>query len=136
MSNLNELRKLIDLIKHLGGLTQAAIAEKAGYERTYLSQALKMKKPPEKLITKLNLTFSDILTQEVPSKKQGKESPKNGLRNEFSDFTDMTTMTMKPTFGEKPGVKVTIEELQKRIIQLEAEKKTLQEMIDKLLQKR
>lgn len=56
-------------------------------------------------------------------------------QNGKSEDQDMTTMTMKPTFGEKKPA-VTIEDLQKKIIALEAEKKTLQEMIDKLLQKR
>lgn len=61
--------------------------------------------------------------------------PKNSKNVSRETDEDMTTMTMKPTFGEKKP-NVTIEDLQKRIIQLEAEKKTLQEMIDKLLQKR
>ena len=111
MSNLSELRRLIDLIKHLGGLTQAAIAEKAGYERTYLSQALKMENPPEKLINKLNLTFSDILEQKTPSKKDGLGSSKKGFKIEAEDY--LTTKDDLITFLKKDNAR-----LEKEIISL------------------
>lgn len=64
MSNQKQLRQLIDLIKHKTGLTQEGIALQAGYKRTYLSQALGMKDVPEKLISKLKLTFEDVLKTE------------------------------------------------------------------------
>lgn len=64
MSKENQLRELIDLIKYKTGLTQAEIAEKSGYKRAYLSQVLGMDQPPVKLITKLKLTFKDVLKNE------------------------------------------------------------------------
>jgi hypothetical protein len=61
MSKNNELRELIDLIKHKTGKTQAEIADDAGYKRTYISEALSKPRPPDKLLTKLKLTYSYVL---------------------------------------------------------------------------
>lgn len=64
ISKKTELRQLIDLIKHKTGLTQAELADRAGYKRTYISQALGDKNPPQKLIDKLKLVFAEDLQSE------------------------------------------------------------------------
>jgi ribosome-associated translation inhibitor RaiA len=98
----------------------AEIARQTGHSKANVSKYLSRKlEPSESFLNAFNDKFH-----------------KNGKNVSRETEEDMTTMTMKPTFGEKQNAHVTMEDLQKRIIQLEAEKKMLQEMIDKLLQKR
>jgi len=104
-----------------------------------------------KLATDLRITRQGlyVLFKSKEMEPETKKAIEKALKVKWSDLeqfrkdniddnvsTDMTTMTMKPSFGEKQGGQATIQDLEKKIIQLEAEKKVLQEMIDKLLQKR
>lgn len=57
----DELIQLIEDIKKAESLTQYEVAEKLGYEHTYLSQLLNGKKPiSKKLLEKVKLTFPSV----------------------------------------------------------------------------
>lgn len=66
-AELKELIEIIHQIKHTKKLTQEAIAEQLGYDRTYLSQLLNGKKEvSKKLLDKVKMTFPELATEQTP----------------------------------------------------------------------
>lgn len=66
MSKKQTLYELIELIKLKSGLNQAQIAEKSGYGRTYLSDALGKENPSPRIASKLKLVFAKELGLSLP----------------------------------------------------------------------
>lgn len=86
----NELKDLIDEIQYRSKLTQKQIAEKVGYTREYLSQAVR-NNTKGKIITMLRKEFKDVInvkpTQQpkaIPETKEG--TPLEKLINHNSDL--------------------------------------------------
>jgi transcriptional regulator with XRE-family HTH domain len=98
MPSLSEI-----LISKIGkhGKSKAYVASQLGVSEKTIENYMNGKRNPQpkaiiKLASILSFNLNDLSEQNVPPEK----GAKNGSTNDFSDI-DMTTMTMKPTFGKK-----------------------------------
>lgn len=136
MSNKTALRELIDLIKHKTGMTQAEIAEIAGYKRTYLSEALSKDEPPAKMISKLKLTFSDILEnrQKQTDSVVGDFQPHYGHKSDYRD--DFIIFLKREISRLERLLDISLEQIRENLIVIRSLQDVSQDLLTELLAKK
>lgn len=90
------------------GKSKAYVASQLGVSEKTIENYMNGKRNPQpkalvRLAALLSFDLNDLSEQNVPAEKEAK----NGLKNDFS-VLDMTTMTMKPSFGEKEKQSVIV----------------------------